>query len=262
MTFDDIDFNALYIKQKESTTFKMKSQAAWDKKAASMNQRVHNSIYNDELLALVKSDDSKSLLDVGCGVGNLSLKLAQNLENVYALDYSPEMLKILAQNAVDENLENITTFCSSWYDDWFDIPRADIVIASRSLEVKDMKTALEKLHSKALKRVYLSYKVGGTFVSQEILDAMQREVIKKPDYIYVLNILYSMGINASVNFVRSEGRSQVYKDCDHFIESIVWSLGEITQEERLCLKNYYETNVKNSISDIEFVKWAVISWEV
>jgi len=262
MTFDDIDFNALYIKQKESTTFKMKSQAAWNKKAASMNQRVHNSIYNDEFLDLVNTSDCKSLLDVGCGVGNLSLKLAENLERVYALDYSKEMLKILEDNARQASIENITSFCNSWYDDWADIPKADIVIASRSLEVKDMKAALEKLNNKALKRVYLSYKVGGTFVSQDILNAMQRQVIKKPDYIYVLNILYSMGINATVNFIRSEGRTQVYKDCEHFIESIVWSLGEITQDEKGRLEEYYESNVKNSASDIEFVKWALISWEV
>lgn len=261
MTYEDIDFNTLYIKQKESTTFKMKSQAAWDNKAASMNQRVHNSIYNDEFLALVNTNDCQSLLDVGCGVGNLSLKLAKNLETVYALDYSKEMLKILQQNATDENLNNINTFCSSWYDAWDDIPKADIVIASRSLEVKDMQAALEKLNQQALKRVYLSYKVGGTFVSQEILNAMQREIVKKPDYIYVLNILYGMGINATVNFIRSEGRSQVYKDCEHFIESIVWSLGEVTEQEKERLIKYYENHVKNSSEETEYVKWAVISWE-
>ena len=31
MNFDDIDFNELYVKQKQNSTFKIKSQEAWDK---------------------------------------------------------------------------------------------------------------------------------------------------------------------------------------------------------------------------------------
>lgn len=50
MNYDDIDFNALYINQKKASSFKIKSQESWDKKASSMNQKVHSSIYNDEFL--------------------------------------------------------------------------------------------------------------------------------------------------------------------------------------------------------------------
>ncbi len=262
MTYEDIDFNALYIKQKELTTFKMKSQAAWDDKAASMNKRVHDSIYNEQFLDLLNTTDCQTALDVGCGVGNLSLRLATSLEKVYALDYSSNMLTLLEQNAQEKELANIFLLNYSWYDSWEAVPKADIVIASRSLEVKDMQEALEKLHNHAKKRVYLSYKVGGTFVSQTILDVIQRKVIKKPDYIYVLNILYGMGINASVNFIQSEGRSSVYSSCEHFIQSIAWSLGELTQEETQRLRTYYETDVKNKQDKSDFVSWAVISWEV
>ena len=219
MKFDDIDFNELYVKQKEASTFKIKSQDAWDKKALSMNKKVHNSIYNDEFLSIINTKRCESLLDVGCGVGNLSLKLAKKIKEVNSLDYSTGMLDILKQNAKNETIENIKTINKSWYDSWEKVPKCDIVIASRSMEVVDMKEALKKLDSQAKKRVYLSYKVGGSFLSDDILNAMQRDVIKKPDYIYVVNILYSMGINASVNFVRSEGRSTVYTSQEDFIKS-------------------------------------------
>ncbi len=262
MHFDEIDFNALYKQQKEATTFKMKSQAAWDNKAASMNERVHDSIYNEQFLDLLNLSGCKTVLDVGCGVGNLSLRLGTQLQTVYALDYSSKMLSLLEENAKEKKLNNINPINYSWYDDWSSIPKADIVLASRSLEVKDMKEALTKLHNHAKKRVYLSYKVGGTFVSQAILDVMQREVIKKPDYIYVMNILYSMGITASVNFIQSEGRSSVYKNCEHFIQSIAWSLGELTNTEKQRLEAYYESDVKNNKHSSDFVSWAVISWEV
>lgn len=257
---ENIDFNELYIKQKEDSTFKMKSQDAWDKKAISMNKKVHNSMYNDEFLKLVNIDSCDSLLDVGCGVGNLSLKLSSKLKEINALDYSTGMLDILKQNAKDKNITNINTINKSWYDDWSTLPKADIVIASRSMEVTNMKDALIKLNNQALKRVYVSYKVGGSFVSNEILDVMQRDVIKKPDYIYLINILYQLGINASINFVRSEGRNTVYTSQEDFIKSIQWSLGNISELEKSRLLNYYNEKIKYKKESVDYVKWAVISW--
>jgi ubiquinone/menaquinone biosynthesis C-methylase UbiE len=258
---EDIDFNELYVKQKEDSTFKMKSQAAWDKKAISMNKKVHNSMYNDEFLKLVNIDSCDSLLDVGCGVGNLSLKLSSKLKEINALDYSKGMLEICEQNANKRNISNIKTINMSWYDDWSNIPKTDIVIASRSMEVTNMKDALIKLDEQALKRVYVSYKVGGSFVSSEILNVMQRDVIKKPDYIYLINILYQLGINASINFVRSEGRSTVYSSQEDFIKSIQWSLGDISEIEKNKLLNYYNEKIKYKEESVDYVKWAVISWD-
>lgn len=258
---ENIDFNALYKKQKKLSTFKMKSQDAWDKKAVFMNKRVHQSIYNEEFLDIIDLADAKTLLDVGCGVGNLSLKLSEKLESIYALDYSSGMLDILKQNADENNINNIKCVHTSWYDDWKDVPMVDIVIASRSMEVTDMQEALLKLNSKAKKRVYLSYKVGGSFLSDDILNAMQREVIKKPDYIYIVNILYALGINAKVDFIRSEGRSTVYTSFEEFIKSVSWSIGELTNVEIQRLKNYYEKEVKVKVASIDYVKWAVISWD-
>lgn len=261
MNLETIDFNQLYKEQKEATTFKAKDKTSWDKKAPSMNKRVHASVYNDAFLKQVNTQDCESLLDVGCGVGNLSLRLAPNLKHVYSLDYSSGMLEVLTQNAKEQNHDNIQTIQASWYDDWKDIPNADIVIASRSMEVKDMKEALSKLNEKANKRVYVSYKMGGSFLSDEILNAMQREVIKKPDYIYLVNILYQMGINASVNFVPSEGRNTVYTSKEAFIQSVKWSIGDISSKEEERLSRYFEENLHNKDEQNEYVYWAVISWE-
>ena len=260
MKYEDIDFNELYVKQKELTSFKAKGKEAWDEKAPSMNKRVHNSIYNEQFLSLLNLDGIKSSLDVGCGVGNLSLKLADTLDEVFCLDYSSGMLEILNQNAKEKNLHNIKTINKSWYDLWEDVPNADLVIASRSMEVKDMKEALLKLNEKANKKVVISFKKGGTFVSDEILDVLQKEVIKKPDYIYVINILYSLGINASVNFVQSEGRSTIYTSKEKFIESIKWSLGELSNDDIKALEDYYENIDLSSKQESEPVEWAVISW--
>ena len=261
MNYEDIDFNELYIKQKELTSFKAKGKEAWDEKAPSMNKRVHKSIYNEQFLEKLDLEGINSLLDVGCGVGNLSLRLADKLDEVYCLDYSSGMLDILKQNAKEKNISNIKTINKSWYDSWDDVPNADLVIASRSMEVKDMKEALTKLNNKANKKVIISYKKGGSFVSDEILDVMQRKIIKKPDYIYVLNILYQMGINASVNFIQSEGRNTIYTSKEKFIQSVSWSIDGLSEDEIKRLENYYDTLDLEKKQKEEFVQWALISWD-
>jgi SAM-dependent methyltransferase len=261
MNFEDIDFNKLYVEQKAKTTFKAKNSDDWDKKAFSMNQRVHNSIYNEQFLKLLDLKNIDSLLDVGCGVGNLSLKLALKLSKVYSLDYSKKMLELLNQNANEQNITNITTINKSWYEPWNEVPNADLVIASRSMEVKDMKEALYKLNAKANKKIVLSYKVGGSFVSQEILDVLKRDIIKKPDYIFLVNILYSMGINASVNFVQSEGRGTIYTSKEKFIESVSWSIGSLRDDEIQSLEEYYNSLSEDKKLKEDFVYWAILSWD-
>ena len=261
MKYEDIDFNELYVKQKELTSFKAKGKEAWDEKAPHMNKRVHKSIYNEQFLNLLDLEGISSLLDVGCGVGNLSLKLADTLDEVYSLDYSSGMLEILNQNAKEQNLDNIKTINKSWYDSWEDVPSADLVIASRSMEVKNMKEALLKLNEKANKKVVISYKKGGSFVSEEILDVLQRDIVRKPDYIYIVNILYTLGINASVNFVQSEGRGTIYTSKEKFIQSVSWSIDGLSSEEIQRLDDYYESLDLSQKQESDYVYWAIISWD-
>ena len=98
--------------------------------------------------------------------------------------------------------------------------------------------ALEKLNEKANKKVYISYKVGGSFVDKKVLKAIDKEVFDKPDYILVLNILYGMGINAKVEYLRSEGRREQYDSKEGFIKSVEWSLDKLTDVEKEKLANY------------------------
>lgn len=264
MHYKDIDFNALYKKQKENSTFKIKDKQEWNKKAVSMNQKIHKSIYNDELIAKMDLNECVSLLDIGCGVGNIAVKLAKKIPMVYALDYSETMLELLIQNMKNDAIENIIPIKASWEDDdWSHIPQVDVVLASRSMEVKDMKNALEKIHSKAKKRVYLTYKVGGSFVDKKILKALGKEIFDKPDYIYIINILYSMGINPTLSYLKSEGRREQYDCKESFIKSVEWSLDELNQNEKEILSNYYDSldNTQEGLGN-RYNEWALISWEV
>ena len=246
----------MYINKKSKTSFKAKDKNSWNKKASSMNKNIHTSIYNNSFLNLINFDGLNSCLDIGCGVGNLSLLLAKKMKSVHSLDFSSSMLECLEKNVKEKNITNITSINDSWES----VPKADLVIASRSMEVKDMKQALEKLNSYALKKVVLSYQVGGSFITDEVLEILNVKISKKPDYIYIINISYNMGINASLNFIKSEGRNTKYTSYEDFLQSIIWSLGSLSQTQKKFLENYYLEHIKNTKQMNDYVTWGVISW--
>jgi len=58
----------------------------------------------DCAFSLFQIKSGMHILDIGCGTGNFSLKLAQNGAQVTAIDISNEMLKIARQKAAENNL--------------------------------------------------------------------------------------------------------------------------------------------------------------
>ena len=257
---DKLDFSKLYKKQMKNSTFKSKSSSDWDKKAKEFNQNIKASSYTKDFIKKVDLNNCETLLDVGSGPATISLALAKKLKNIYALDYSPTMLELAKQNAKEQNIENLITIDKSWYDSWEDVPNADIVIASRSMEVKDIKKALIKLNEKANKRVYITTKVGGSFIDKEILNQIKRDIIPRPDYIYLLNTLHTMGIFAKVDFIKTSSKKFDTSNEDEFIQKLKWSLGKISKKEEKNLREYFNTTYKLKEKD-ESLIWAFIYWE-
>ena len=102
-------------------------------------------------------------------------------------------------------LSNTLTIQRAWEDSWDDIPQCDLVIASRSTAVMDMADALKKLDRTALKRVCLTNLVGGSFTDRSMAKATGRDAPSKPDYIYILNILYQMGRHPRLDYIDASG---------------------------------------------------------
>ncbi len=200
MFLDPIDFASMYKAHKNATDFKTKSAEDWDAKAADMAPRVINSPYVDDFISRMSLEPHDTVLDIGCGPGTLALALAQKVKKVIAIDYSKQMLEQLQIHAAREGIENIEALHVSWEDDWSSLPQVDIAVASRSMEVGCMHSALEKMNHHARKACYLTYKVGGSYVDMEILDFIGKSIIPKPDYWYIPLILYQKGYLPRVDY--------------------------------------------------------------
>lgn len=261
MFHEPIDFAAMYRAHKATTDFKGKSSSDWDEKSSDMAASVINSPYVNDFISHMNLSGDEVVLDIGCGPGTLAIPLAKKVKEVIAIDFSAQMLEELKAYALREGITNIKTYHIGWKDDWSHLPQSDIVVASRSMEVPDIEAALIKMSTFARKACYLTYKVGGSFVDMNILDTIGKKVKTKPDYWYIPIILYTHGYLPRIDYIET-GRGSVRSGTeDEFVESLIWSVHELTEEQKAKARQYYRDVIVAQNRPPRSVNWAFISWE-
>jgi cyclopropane fatty-acyl-phospholipid synthase-like methyltransferase len=261
MFLEPIDFAAMYREHKATTDFKSKTSTDWDEKSADMAASTINSPYVDDFISRMELSGDEVILDIGCGPGALSIPLAKRVKEVIAIDFSAQMLAELEAYATREGISNIKTYHIGWEDDWSILPSVDIAVASRSMEVVDMKKALLKMSSHARKKCYLTYKVGGSFVDLEILSAIGKAIKMKPDFWYIPIILYQDSYLPTIDYITTNRGSIRSASADEFIESLNWSLGGLDDVQLAKAKEYYESIILKEGRHPKPVQWAFIAWE-
>lgn len=261
MFLEPIDFALMYREHKALSDFKAKSRDDWDEKSSDMAASTIQSPYVDDFISRMELRGDEVILDVGCGPGPLAVPLAKKVKEVIAIDFSRRMLDELEAYAAREGVSNIKTYHMGWEDDWSQLPPIDIVIASRSMEVRDMDATLAKMSSTARRGCYLTYKVGGSFVDMEILNFIGKSVRTKPDYWYIPLLLYGRGYLPRIDYI-STGRGSVRAGSEEaFVESLLWSVGELSEEQIVRARDYYTQVIVGQNRPPKPVRWAFIGWE-
>lgn len=262
MHIDQLDFAAMY-REHMTDVGRLKRPEVWDARADQIAQSELESPYALSLIDKVDLTDCQSLLDVGCGTGLITLRLAPALKQVFGLDYSPRMLHWLSAGAQRLGMQHVVPILQSWDDDWRDIPCCDIVIASRSTAVRDMASALHKLHSKAKRRVYLTSLVGGEFASSRALRIMGRDAPPPlPDYRYVINILAQMGIHPRVDYIAGLSQEGLLPAGASVLEQLSHRHGPLNASEVDRVNAWLSgTDPVHARQEFFIDRWAVISWE-
>lgn len=266
--YSDIDWSLLRKNAMAQKGWKRKSPKEWDKKAQSFSSRTKHNDYVNLFIGELPLDPTLSVLDIGSGPGTLALPIAKHVGNVTAIDFSEGMLDILNQHARDKEIDNIKTIHCSWEDDWKDkgIVPHDIAIASRSVGVEDLESALEKINSFATKYVFISDRIGATPFEEGAFHAIGRPFQTGPDYIYTLNILYKMGIYPNVTVLKPNPIS-TYPSIEAALASYRWMFQELSSVEEQDLLNYIKDNIVQrtdnalTVARNSPVQWALIWWK-
>lgn len=271
MNPDDIDWNRMWNEALKKTE-KNGSKERWDKIALKFDEWMKTDDYPQNFADKIHTEPNYTVLDLGCGNGSITLKVAEKVKHVTAVDMSSEMLKLVKKNAEAHDISNISYVQSSVEDlDPGVIGQHDVVIASRSLGgVYDLKEELKKINDLARNYVYMTiWGANGRRFEKELCKVMGIPYHQHPDYIYVCNMLYQLGIYANVEILDCESRP-VYCDLEDAMDRCTWKLGwntgTIGKKEKEKLENFLKTNaIQREDGTLDYPTnnpdWVLIWWK-
>ena len=238
---DPLELDWEYFWQK-SIKKGFKKEKDWDKIAKDYGKWLENDDYPDVLLNEMRISSDDSVLDIGCAEGTITRKIAKKAKSVTGIDKSELMLEELNRNAEEESIENIKTIQMDINDLCYEnIGDYDIVLASRCLNgISNIKNTVLTLNEIANKYVYIT--VFGS--STQKYKKEKAEIAGKPfkagsDYSILFLLLKSLGIEANIMQLECKNLKE-YHDIDEAIERSVWRLGELEEENKIALENYFK----------------------
>ncbi|NMB78699.1 MAG: class I SAM-dependent methyltransferase [Methanomicrobiales archaeon] len=196
----------------ESTRTHSDSSHNWDKKEnAERYDRNASGRYDDRVKRTIEAlplTPHSRVLDIGAGPGVLALPLAPHVQQVTAVEPGAGMVEVLRKHAENEGIRNITCIQKLWEetDPARDLmPPYDIVIASLSLTMPDIREALSKMDAVCSGSVHLFWFADMPFWERMYADLW--EPLHKipyhpgPKADCLFGILYQMGIFADVTML-------------------------------------------------------------
>jgi len=183
-----------------------------------------NDGYTERQLASMAIPGGATVLDIGAGPGTLAVPLARRGCRVTAVEPSAPMRRALREHALREGVTvaiieepwetvNPTAFTGPF----------DVVIASYSLMMVDLRAALQKMHAVCSGRVHLFWPLtppGGREIERALWLAIHgAEYPPEPMADCVWNVLFQMGIMATLEaeFTRFD---QPFRDLDEAVADI------------------------------------------
>jgi len=261
----EIDWDALWEQQMAQVSFKGEGAAFWDKRARDYDNDAHGGAYIDELLRRIDISPEQSLLDVGCGTGALAVPVSRRCYHVTGVDWSPAMLAKLAENADRAGAKNITTVCLDWPGARVgtDIHPHDVVIASRSLPMGNLRQSLTLMDKAASRRCYLTWIVGADPKVAAVCSLLGKEYHPFPDYLIIANMLHGMGICANIEIFTVKYR-RFYRDLDQAVSDATRGHGLKDEKTKQKIKDFLEKDLlpqEDGYVKDGATSWALIWWQ-
>ncbi|MDO9034737.1 MAG: class I SAM-dependent methyltransferase [Methanoregula sp.] len=167
--------------------------------------------YDERVLTTINGLDisrESRVLDIGAGPGTLAIPLASQVKEITAIEPGEGMTAIMAERIKKDDVTNITIIRKRWEDV---IPKSDlaqqydVVIASLSLTMEDIRLALRKMDKVSQGSVYLFWFVDMPFWERMFADLWDPlhglPYYSGPKADCLFGVLYQMGIYANIEML-------------------------------------------------------------
>jgi ubiquinone/menaquinone biosynthesis C-methylase UbiE len=269
-TIEDFDWTEMWSNAIDGSRWGQRARMPefWDKRVDWFEELVQQSDRAGMIMSKIGVEPDYKVLDIGAGPGTSAIPLAKIVKCVTAVEPSDGMLARLKENVSKENLSNIAYIPKKWEDveigKDIEVGEHDVVIASHSLVMKDIKTALVKINEAVKRSVYI-FIVAGRRSGKDgssLWSLFNREKPgNRPDYIYLYNILYQLGIYANVEIIDANHNMR-FTDLDAAVLHYrTWM--NVTEEDEEKLRLYLAENLVKENDSFwlrHTLRTAMISW--
>jgi len=248
----EIDWNAVWtdlLKRSRKATPARDCARIWESKESAKrfwDMSKENRHRVEETIAGTDFTPESRVLDIGAGPGTLAIPFAQRVKHVTAVEPAEGMVCVLKEKMAEEGVDNIDVVQKRWEDvsvaEDLETPY-DVVIASFSLGMADIRAAIEKMIASAAPggTIYLYHFAGETHWDRDCRDLWPRLHGKdyqpgpKSDVLY--NVLYSRGIFPHVRTFRLQ-HSQRFADFEEAMKHFRHQYGATTAEQEAIVREH------------------------
>ena len=200
--------------------------------------RIDKTVWETDITA------ASRVLDIGAGPGTLAIPFAQKAAHVTAVEPAEGMCSVMREKMAEFGSIQHHIVQKRWED--VDVekdlqPPYDVVIASFSLGMQDIRAAIEKMQQASSRYVYLYHFAGETSWDrqwQELWPKLHGRAYQpgpKCDVLY--NVLYQMGIYPHIRTFRLE-HNQRYSSLDEAVSALAPQAQAESEEQKAVLREY------------------------
>ena len=176
----------------------------WESLAPNYDQRSTLFDYAPKTIDTIQrllGDNINSLIEIGPGTGRFTLPMAKMVSRLTAIDFSEHMLSRLDYKLRELGIRNVRCIHGKWENTLVE-PADGVVAVNAIYRMWDIRLSLRKMNESAKKRVVLVWTQ-----QRSIFDDLYKKVNwngcgTKLDYMYLLPLLYEMGIDANVEWMK------------------------------------------------------------
>jgi SAM-dependent methyltransferase len=262
-TDPDPDWNEIWkLQQKRHESSKISDDSShdWNKKENAKRYDANaRSEYDERVKITIASlgiSKNSRILDIGAGPGTLAIPLAPLVKEITAVEPGAGMVEILKSHAEREGIRNITCVQKIWEDVGLSRDLAapyDIVIASLSLTMYDIREALRKMDASSSGSVHLFWFVDMPFWERMYADLWEplhgRPYFSGPKADCLFGVLYQMGIYPNVTMLPL-GKEYTFGSRDEMFAFFIKRFGAATPEQERIVRDYVTPRIQERGSDV------------